>query len=265
MAGMAKLSEEMIKAGKMLAGDGLHPSSKGTRLSYSGGKRTVTDGPFAETKEVIGGYAIFRLEFEGGGARIGQPRHGHSHQSRCCGRPDGNSPDVRAHRLPLLTAVTARLVGLRPRTEDGVIGSRDGYRHSSRDRRSLAHRIAEAHRRAGAHAARRWPGRGAGAGCARQRARALAGNRHPGQAGRLADGHREASRDRPAAPQQARRAQACGARPRARYPAGHGAGPRRGARRRHRRRSAASRVHGLPSGALDRGARLRSRCACSAA
>jgi hypothetical protein len=62
MAGMAKLSEEMIKAGKMLAGDGLQPTSKGTRLSYSGGKRTVTDGPFAETKEVIGGYAIFRLE-----------------------------------------------------------------------------------------------------------------------------------------------------------------------------------------------------------
>src|ERR1700741_4079618 len=62
MAGMAKLSEEMVKAGKLLASGGLLPSSKGMRLSYSGGKRTVIDGPFAETKEVIGGYAIFQLE-----------------------------------------------------------------------------------------------------------------------------------------------------------------------------------------------------------
>jgi hypothetical protein len=62
MAGMAKLTEEMVKAGKLLAADGLQPSAKGTRLSYSGGKRTVIDGPFAETKELIGGYAIFRLE-----------------------------------------------------------------------------------------------------------------------------------------------------------------------------------------------------------
>ena len=62
MAGMAKLSEEMAKAGKLLASGGLLPSSKGMRLSYSGGKRTVIDGPFAETKEVIGGYAIFQLE-----------------------------------------------------------------------------------------------------------------------------------------------------------------------------------------------------------
>src|SRR5262245_39606075 len=62
MAEMAKLSEEMAKNGKMLASGGLQPSAKGTRLSYSGGKRTVIDGPFAETKELIGGYAIFQLE-----------------------------------------------------------------------------------------------------------------------------------------------------------------------------------------------------------
>jgi hypothetical protein len=62
MAGMAKLTEEMVKAGKLLAAGGLKPSSKGMRLSYSGGKRTVIDGPFAETKELIGGYAIFQLQ-----------------------------------------------------------------------------------------------------------------------------------------------------------------------------------------------------------
>ena len=62
MAGMAKLTEEGIKAGALLASGGLEPSSKGTRIKYAGGKRTVTDGPFAETKELIGGYAIVHAE-----------------------------------------------------------------------------------------------------------------------------------------------------------------------------------------------------------
>ena len=62
MAGMAKLTEEMMKAGVLLASDGLEPSSKGTRIRYSGGKRTVIDGPFAETKELIGGYAILQAK-----------------------------------------------------------------------------------------------------------------------------------------------------------------------------------------------------------
>jgi hypothetical protein len=62
MAGMAKLTEEMVKAGKLLAADGLQPSSKGTRLKYSAGKRTVVDGPFAEAKELIGGFAIFQVQ-----------------------------------------------------------------------------------------------------------------------------------------------------------------------------------------------------------
>lgn len=58
MAGMAALTEEMIKAGVLLASDGLKPSSHGTRIAYSNGQRIVTDGPFAETKELIGGFAI---------------------------------------------------------------------------------------------------------------------------------------------------------------------------------------------------------------
>jgi hypothetical protein len=59
---MAKLSEEMMKAGVLLASDGLQPSSKGTRIKYSGGKRSVTDGPFIETKELIGGFAILQAK-----------------------------------------------------------------------------------------------------------------------------------------------------------------------------------------------------------
>lgn len=53
---MGKFNEELVKAGIMLAGEGLHPSSKGARVSFSGKKRTVIDGPFAETKELIAGF-----------------------------------------------------------------------------------------------------------------------------------------------------------------------------------------------------------------
>ncbi len=57
---MGKFNEEMARAGVMLAGEGLHPSSKGARVSYSGGKFTVTDGPFAEAKELVGGYWLIQ-------------------------------------------------------------------------------------------------------------------------------------------------------------------------------------------------------------
>jgi hypothetical protein len=62
IAGMEKLREEMMKAGVLLASEGLQASSQGTRIKYSGGKRTVIDGPFAETKELIGGYAILQAK-----------------------------------------------------------------------------------------------------------------------------------------------------------------------------------------------------------
>lgn len=61
MAEMGKFNEELVKAGVMLAGDGLHPSVKGKRIQFSGSKRTVVDGPFAETKELIAGYWIWQV------------------------------------------------------------------------------------------------------------------------------------------------------------------------------------------------------------
>jgi hypothetical protein len=59
---MTRFNEELIKAGIMLAGDGLQPSSKGARLKFSGGNATVTDGPFAETKELIAGFWIVQAK-----------------------------------------------------------------------------------------------------------------------------------------------------------------------------------------------------------
>ena len=62
LADMGKYNEELVKAGVMLAGDGLHPSSKGARVRFSGDKRIVTDGPFAETKELIAGFWIWQVK-----------------------------------------------------------------------------------------------------------------------------------------------------------------------------------------------------------
>ena len=59
---MGKFNEELVKAGVMLAGEGLHPSSKGARVKFSGGKTTVTDGPFAETKELVAGYWMWQVK-----------------------------------------------------------------------------------------------------------------------------------------------------------------------------------------------------------
>ena len=59
---MAKFNEEMVKAGVMLDGNGLQPSSKGARVRFSGDKRTVIDGPFAETKELVAGYWVLQVK-----------------------------------------------------------------------------------------------------------------------------------------------------------------------------------------------------------
>jgi hypothetical protein len=59
---MGKFNEELVKAGVMLAGEGLHPSSKGARVRFSGDERTVIDGPFAETKELVAGYWLFKAD-----------------------------------------------------------------------------------------------------------------------------------------------------------------------------------------------------------
>lgn len=59
---MTKFNEELAKAGVMLAGEGLHPTSKGVRVRFSGDKRTVIDGPFAETKELVAGFWVWQVK-----------------------------------------------------------------------------------------------------------------------------------------------------------------------------------------------------------
>ena len=59
---MGQYNEELVKAGVMLAGEGLHPSSKGARVKFSGEKRTVIDGPFAETKELVAGFWLWQVQ-----------------------------------------------------------------------------------------------------------------------------------------------------------------------------------------------------------
>ena len=61
LAAMGKYNEELVKAGVMLAGEGLHPSSKGVRVRFDGKKRTVTDGPFAEARELIAGFWLWQV------------------------------------------------------------------------------------------------------------------------------------------------------------------------------------------------------------
>jgi hypothetical protein len=62
LAAMGKFNEELAEAGVMLGGEGLHPSSKGARVQFGGSERTVTDGPFAETKELIAGFWILQVD-----------------------------------------------------------------------------------------------------------------------------------------------------------------------------------------------------------
>jgi hypothetical protein len=61
VAAMSRYNEELTQAGVLLSLDGLHPTSEGARISYEGGKQRITDGPFAETKEVIGGYWMIQV------------------------------------------------------------------------------------------------------------------------------------------------------------------------------------------------------------
>ena len=61
LADMGRFNEELVKAGVMLAGEGLHPSSKGVRVRFSGDRRSVIDGPFAETKELVAGFWLWQV------------------------------------------------------------------------------------------------------------------------------------------------------------------------------------------------------------
>jgi hypothetical protein len=62
LADMGRYNEELVKAGVMLAGEGLHPSTKGKRVVFSGGKKTIVDGPFTETKELIAGFWLWQVK-----------------------------------------------------------------------------------------------------------------------------------------------------------------------------------------------------------
>ncbi|HSK63406.1 MAG TPA: YciI family protein [Pyrinomonadaceae bacterium] len=62
LAAMGSYNEELVKAGIMLEGEGLHPTAKGKRVKFSGGNRVVTDGPFAETRELIAGYWVWKVK-----------------------------------------------------------------------------------------------------------------------------------------------------------------------------------------------------------
>ena len=70
LTAMGNFNEELVKAGVMLAGEGIKPSSQGVRLRFSGGKTTLIDGPFTETKEVIGGWAISKTDSKAEAVRI---------------------------------------------------------------------------------------------------------------------------------------------------------------------------------------------------
>ena len=62
LAKMGRFNEELVRAGVMLAGEGLHPSDKGKRIRFAGGKKTVIDGPFAETKELVAGFWLWQVK-----------------------------------------------------------------------------------------------------------------------------------------------------------------------------------------------------------
>ena len=62
LADMGKFNEELVKAGVLLAGEGLHPSSRGARIKFSGDQRTVVDGPFAETRELVAGFWLIQVK-----------------------------------------------------------------------------------------------------------------------------------------------------------------------------------------------------------
>lgn len=110
---MMEFNEELVKAGVLLAGEGLHPSSKGARVAFSGGKRTVVDGPFAETKELIAGFWLIEVksleEAVEWVKRVPNTRGGESQieirQVFTVDDFENASPEVKAHEQELRAAV----------------------------------------------------------------------------------------------------------------------------------------------------------------
>jgi hypothetical protein len=100
VAAMMTYNESLQKAGVLLALDGLHPSSKGARIRFSGGKRTVTDGPFAEAREVIGGYwrSFPRRPSPWNSRTISAPTAARRSRTPGAGSPSGPLPAMRSKR-----------------------------------------------------------------------------------------------------------------------------------------------------------------------
>ena len=107
---MRQFNEELVKAGVMLAGEGLHPSSKGARVRFSGAERTVIDGPFAETKELVAGYWLWQVKSMDEAiewvkrcpnptARTARSRSGRSSRRRTSARSSRRSCASRRQRL----------------------------------------------------------------------------------------------------------------------------------------------------------------------
>ena len=110
---MGNFNEELVKAGVMLAGEGLQASSKGARVRFAGDKRTVIDGPFAETKELIAGFWIWKCKSLAGSDRVGQevPESASGRETR-----DRDSPGVRDRRFRRRVHAGASRAG---RADDG--------------------------------------------------------------------------------------------------------------------------------------------------
>ena len=244
---MGKFNEELVKAGVMLAGEGLQPSSKGARVQFSGDKRTVIDGPFTETKELIAGFWIIQAKSLEEAIewikKVPNPT-GERVRSRSarCSRKTTSATNTRPRRASGPSAPSRR--------SSHVSSRQDAPRH----RRGLADRVRpadrgpRADRRATSESRKSWRRTRSSPRSSSGRSQASRTTRAPGSwpppstgpstscAGkeRLERKQEELGRDL--------------------EHGGADAGPRRGARRRRRRRPAAARLHRLPPGAVDRGA-----------
>ena len=108
---MGNYNEELVKAGIMLAGEGLHPSSKGKRVRFSGTKRTVVDGPFAETKELIAGYWLWQVKSMDEAVEwLKRCPNPHNEESEVEIRPIFEAADFGAEFTPELRAQEERLM-----------------------------------------------------------------------------------------------------------------------------------------------------------
>ena len=104
---MGNFNEQFVKAGVMLAGEGLHPTSKGKRMRFSGYKRTVIDGPFTETRELVAGFWIWQLTLDGRGGRMAEAQSVQGRRGRTA--PIFEAEDFGAEFTPELRAQEDRL------------------------------------------------------------------------------------------------------------------------------------------------------------